>query len=162
VEARFEETSSVDSLRTSISRRGLEADKPRHQYLADEKCVPKLLGSGQCFRENDFFRVAFRFEPSRGNGIVKILQTKSSFIVLQVLDLVTTLVAFHFGAFEVNPLVGHLTVVLGPTGGVLCSKVIAVLIAMRVRKLVWVVNLFYVGVVGWNTFVLFALSHARP
>jgi hypothetical protein len=95
------------------------------------------------------------------NGIVKILQARSSFIILQVLDLATTLVAFHFGAFEVNPLVGRLTVVLGPAGGVLFSKVMAVLIAMKVRKLVWVVNLFYIGVVGWNTFVLVALSHAR-
>jgi hypothetical protein len=93
---------------------------------------------------------------------VKILQARSSFMVLQALDLVTTLVAFHFGAFEVNPLVGRLTTVLGPTGGLLCSKVAAVLIVWRVRKLVWVANLFYIGVVFWNTLILFALSHARP
>jgi hypothetical protein len=92
---------------------------------------------------------------------MKILQAKSSFIVLQVLDLVTTMVAFHFGAFEVNPLVGRLTTLLGPTGGVLCSKAVAILIALRLRRLVWVINLFYIGVVGWNTFVLLALSHAR-
>ncbi len=92
---------------------------------------------------------------------MKILQTKSGFIVLQGLDLVTTLVAFHLGAFEVNPLVGRLTMILGPTGGVLCSKVVAVVIAMRVRNLMWLVNLFYVGVVCWNTFILLALSHAR-
>ena len=91
---------------------------------------------------------------------MKILHARSSFIVLQTLDLVTTLVVFHFGAFEVNPLVGRLTIVLGPAGGVLFSKVMAVLIAMQVRKLVWVVNLFYIGVVGWNTFILLALSHA--
>ena len=90
-----------------------------------------------------------------------ILQAKSSFIALQVLDLLTTLVAFHFGAFEVNPLVGHLTAALGPTGGVLFIKVIAVLIALRVRKLLWVVNLFYAGVVCWNTSVVLTLSHIR-
>ena len=90
-----------------------------------------------------------------------ILQAKTSFIVLQALDLVTTLVAFHFGAFEVNPVVGHLVAVLGPTSGVLCSKVVAVIIAFRVRKLMWVVNLFYTGLVGWNTFVLLALSHTK-
>jgi len=44
----------------------------------------------------------------------EILQAKSSFVVLQLLDLLTTLAAFHFGAFEVNPLVGHLTTLLGP------------------------------------------------
>jgi hypothetical protein len=70
---------------------------------------------------------------------------------------VTTLVAFHFGAFEVNPLVGHLAALLGPTGGVLFSKVVAVLIAFRVRKLMWVVNLFYIGIVCWNVLILLAL-----
>jgi len=91
-----------------------------------------------------------------------ILQAKSTFIVLQMLDLVTTLVAFHFGAFEVNPLVGHLTAVLGPTGGVLFGKVGAILIAFRVRRLMWVVNLFDTGVVCWNTLMVIALSsHAR-
>jgi hypothetical protein len=75
------------------------------------------------------------------------MQAKSSFFVLQALDLATTLVAFHFGAFEVNPLVGRLTTLLGPTGGVLASKVIAVFVALRLRKLLWVANLFYLGVV---------------
>jgi Domain of unknown function (DUF5658) len=92
---------------------------------------------------------------------VRVLQARSSFIVLQVLDLVTTLVAFHFGAFEVNPLVGHLTTLLGPAAGIVASKIIAVLIAMGVRRRIWVVNLFYTGVVCWNTYVVLALSHAR-
>ena len=90
-----------------------------------------------------------------------ILHSKYSFIILQVLDLVTTLVAFHFGAFEVNPLVGHLTTRLGPTGGVLLSKLVAVVIATRVRKLLWVANLLYLGIVCWNTFILLALSHIK-
>jgi Domain of unknown function (DUF5658) len=93
--------------------------------------------------------------------MVKIFQAKSSFIVLQALDLVTTLIAFHFGAFEMNPLVAKLTTVLSPAAGLVVSKMIAVLIAFRMRKLLWVVNLFYVGVVCWNTLVLFALSYAH-
>ena len=88
------------------------------------------------------------------------MQAKSSFFVLQALDLATTLVAFHFGAFEVNPLVGRLTTLLGPTGGVLAGKVVAVLIALRLRKLLWVANLFYLGVVCWNTFIVLILSHS--
>ncbi|HEX3352950.1 MAG: DUF5658 family protein [Terriglobales bacterium] len=91
----------------------------------------------------------------------EILQAKSSFIVLQVLDLLTTLLAFHFGAFEVNPLVGRLVSVLGPAGGVLVSKVVAILIAFRMRKLLWIVNLFYIGIVIWNMLVVSLLSHAR-
>ncbi len=90
---------------------------------------------------------------------MKILRARSSFIVLQVLDLVTTLIAFHYGAFEVNPLVARLSVFFGPTGGVVASKIAAVLIALGVQKRLWIVNLFYTGVVCWNIFVLVALSH---
>ena len=95
----------------------------------------------------------------KGTNIADIFASRSFFIVLQALDLVTTLIAFHFGAFEVNPLVGRLTTTFGRPGGVLFSKVIAVLIIFRVRKLMWFANLFYLGVVCWNTVVLLALSH---
>ena len=91
--------------------------------------------------------------------IVDVLSARSSFIVLQVLDLTTTLIAFHYGAFEVNPFVGRLTNIFGPTGGVLFSKVIAVLIFFRMRKLMWVANLFYLGVVCWNTIILLGFAH---
>ena len=43
---------------------------------------------------------------------------------------------------------------------VLASKVVAVLIALRLRKLLWVANLFYLGVVCWNTFIVLILSHS--
>lgn len=102
---------------------------------------------------------AFRFQGLKGMKIADVLTARSSFIVLQLLDLTTTLVAFHYGAFEVNPLVGRLTHIFGPTGGVLFSKAIAVLIIFRVRKLMWAANLFYLGVVCWNTIVLFGLAH---
>jgi hypothetical protein len=88
---------------------------------------------------------------------MKVLNARSTFIVLQVLDLLTTLAAFHVGAFEINPLVGSLTSLLGPVWGVVCSKLIAVVIAFRVRRLVWVVNLFYTGVIFWNLIVLISL-----
>ena len=92
--------------------------------------------------------------------ISNVLDARSSFVALQALDLITTLLAFHFGAFEMNPLVGRLTALFGPAGGVVFSKVVAVLIVLRVRKLMWFANLFYFGVVCWNTFILLALSHA--
>ena len=91
--------------------------------------------------------------------IADVLTSRLSFIVLQVLDLTTTLIAFHYGAFEVNPLVGRLTKIFGPIGGVLFSKVFAVLIIFRVRKLMWVANLFYVGVVCWNTLALLGFAY---
>ena len=87
-----------------------------------------------------------------------ILRSHWTFVGLQFLDLTTTLAAFHYGAFEVNPLVANLTQHLGRFRGVAASKVMAVFIAFGVRRLVWVVNLFYAGVVAWNVFVLVALS----
>jgi hypothetical protein len=94
-------------------------------------------------------------------NVVTILQAKATFVVLQVLDFFTTMLAFHVGAFEVNPLVAHLNVLFGPVGGVLASKVIAVIIALGVRKRLWMVNVFYVGVVCWNVVILSLLSLVR-
>jgi hypothetical protein len=89
---------------------------------------------------------------------MKLLRGRPTFVILQLLDLLTTLAAFHVGAFEINPLVAKLTAYFGPVGGVLCSKVIAVLLALRLRRLLWVANVFYAGIVIWNLIVLFALS----
>ena len=92
------------------------------------------------------------------NEAVRLLRSRYSFVVLQVLDLATTLLAFHMGAFEVNPLVARMGHWMGPLGGVLCSKVITCLIVLRVRRLVWIANLFYTGVICWNCVILVALS----
>src|ERR1700747_134253 len=91
----------------------------------------------------------------------RILQSRWTFAALQVLDLLTTLVAFQAGAFEVNPFVTHLTVQFGRFRGVLISKLIAIAIAMGVRRLVWVVNIFHTAVVGWNVAVLTLLYMKR-
>ena len=96
---------------------------------------------------------------SRSEGFKRILRSRWTFVGLQVLDLLTTLYAFHAGALEVNPFVAHLTMLFGRFRGVLVSKLIAVAIAMGVRRLLWVVNLIYIGIVGWNliTITFFAL-----
>jgi hypothetical protein len=86
--------------------------------------------------------------------LTRVLRSRWTFVALQILDLLTTLAAFHVGASEINPLVAHLTLKFGRLRGVLISKVIAVAIAMGVRRLVWVVNLFYTLVVGWNLVVM--------
>ena len=95
------------------------------------------------------------------NETAKVLRSRYTFVVLQVLDLATTLLAFELGAFEMNPLVARLAGFLGPIGGVLCSKAIACLIIFRVRRLMWLANIIYTGVVFWNCVILFALSHAH-
>ncbi len=96
---------------------------------------------------------------SRSEGFKRILRSRWTFIGLQVLDLFTTLYAFHAGALEVNPFVAHLTMLFGRFRGVLVSKLVAVVIAMGVRRLLWVINLIYIGIVGWNliTIAFFAL-----
>ncbi len=93
----------------------------------------------------------------RSAGIAKILRSRWTFLGLQILDLLTTLAAFHAGALEVNPLVAQLTLSFGRFHGVLISKLIAVAIAMGVRRLVWVINIFYTGVVCWNIIVIVLL-----
>ena len=92
---------------------------------------------------------------------LRTLNTRSSFILLQVLDLLTTLTAFRVGGFEVNPLVASLTVHFGRVGGVVLSKAIAVLLMLGIRKRLWVVNLFYVGVICWNVVVVVSLVLRR-
>ena len=56
-----------------------------------------------------------------------------------------------------NPLVAHLTVMFGRVRGVVISKLIAVALAMGVKRLIWVVNLFYTAIIFWNLIVLFFL-----
>jgi hypothetical protein len=91
------------------------------------------------------------------SGVRKILFSRWTFVALQVLDLSTTLIAFRLGAMEVNPLVAHLTVYFGRTGGVVASKLIAIAIAMGVKRRIWMINLFYAGIIVWNVLVLFTL-----
>ena len=88
---------------------------------------------------------------------MRTLNTRSSFILLQLLDLFTTLAAFRAGRFELNPLVASLTIHFGRVGGILLSKVIAVLLMLGVRRRLWMVNLFYIGVICWNVVVVVSL-----
>lgn len=88
----------------------------------------------------------------------KLANSHWTFVGLQGLDLLTTMIAFRMGAFEVNPLVAHLTVTFGRFGGVLLSKLIAIGIAMGVRKLLWVINIFYVVIILWNSINLLSAS----
>ena len=86
----------------------------------------------------------------------KIWNSHWTFIGLQALDLLTTMLAFRMGAYEVNPLVAHLTLVFGRFRGVLISKLIAIGIAMGVRRLLWVINVFYAIIILWNSMTLLA------
>lgn len=97
---------------------------------------------------------ALGMRNSQSEVVKQILRSRWTFVGLQVLDLLTTLYAFRTGALEVNPLVAHLTRMFGYFRGVLISKLIAVAIAMGVRRLIWVVNLLYVVIVVWNLIMI--------
>lgn len=92
------------------------------------------------------------------SGFNKVVNSRWTFVGLQALDLLTTMLAFRMGAFEVNPLVAHLTVTFGRFRGVLFSKLMAIVIAMGVRKLLWIVNILYAAIVLWNSINLLGLS----
>ena len=96
--------------------------------------------------------------PQWLNILRKLLRSRWTFVTLQVLDLLTTLAAFHMGGFEASPLVAKLTERFGGFRGVLISKLISLMIALGVSRLIWVVNLFYTAVVCWNVAVLIILS----
>src|SRR5437667_9333465 len=87
---------------------------------------------------------------------LRTLNTRSIFILLQVLDLLTTLAAFRAGGFEVNPLVASLTIHFGRVGGVVLSKLIAVLLMWGVRTRLRLVNVFDIGVSFWTVVVVLA------
>ena len=98
--------------------------------------------------------LVFDVQSSRSQLFQRVLRSRWTFVVLQVLDLLTTLYAFHAGALEVNPLVARLTLLFGRFGGVLMSKLIAIAIVMGIRKRLWIINLIYIGIVGWNLLMI--------
>ncbi len=84
------------------------------------------------------------------------------FLYLQVLDLLTTLVGFRFGAAEASPFIGWL-MQWGPAVGVAASKVIALGIASVClwtgkRRVIHWISYWYAGLVIWNLIII--LVHA--
>jgi hypothetical protein len=84
------------------------------------------------------------------------------FILLQVMDLGTTLAAFALGGQENNPVVAHVMAV-GPVGGLLISKLavigIAILgAALHKQRGLRVANFAYTGVIAWNATVIARLA----
>lgn len=84
-----------------------------------------------------------------------------SFLYLQVLDLITTMVGFRVGASEASPFIAKLIHISSPLAGVAAAKFIAFAIAglclfTKRRKLVTWINYWYAGLVIWNLVVILA------
>jgi hypothetical protein len=80
------------------------------------------------------------------------------FVFLQVLDLLTTLVGFRFGASEASPFV-RLLMNAGPAAGVAASKLLAlalggVCIWLNKHYLLRWANYWFGGLVVWNLCVI--------
>jgi hypothetical protein len=83
------------------------------------------------------------------------------FAGLQIVDLVTTLAVLHLGGAEQNRLVLGL-MLPGTLFGLLCAKLIALGIGAFCelsgrRRVLWVANTVYVGLMAWNVDVLIRL-----
>ena len=81
-----------------------------------------------------------------------------AFIVLQALDVLTTVLVIRVGGGrELNPLMCKFVALFGLIGGLIAAKVFAVAIALRLRKLMPVANLLFAAVVAWNFLILVSL-----
>jgi hypothetical protein len=86
----------------------------------------------------------------------------ATFILLQVMDLSTTLTAFALGGQENNPFVAHIMAV-GPVRGLLISKLAVTGIAVAAAALrrhrgLRMANFAYSGIVAWNVTVIARLA----
>jgi hypothetical protein len=82
----------------------------------------------------------------------------SVFVVLQVLDILTTMLGLQLGAQEGSMFLGRL-MRAGPVAALLIAKILAVLlvaVAMRFKRprVVVFLNYWFAGVVSWNLGVI--------
>jgi hypothetical protein len=87
------------------------------------------------------------------------------FVILQVLDVLSTLHAFSLGGGESNPLVSRM-LTIGPVTGLVVAKLIvtglaSTLVRMGGGRGLRVINLAYSGVVLWNVSVILRLMLQR-
>ena len=91
-----------------------------------------------------------------------MLNPLSFFILLQVLDVATTLIALALGGSENNPIVAHIMAV-GPVGGLLVSKaaVIGLAVAgtfLKKERGIRKANVAFCAIVAWNLSIIVRLS----
>jgi hypothetical protein len=93
--------------------------------------------------------------PTRTMSVALIV-----FIGLQGMDLLTTLLAFSRGGIELNPVVRSLIPWTGRVLAIFASKVILIsliLLYSRRKRVLYLGNILYTAVVGWNLAIIIAL-----
>jgi hypothetical protein len=103
--------------------------------------------------------------PIKNTQPRKMLNSKVLFITLQACDLLTTVGCFHFGLVEKNPVNVYMIGALGPTMGLLVSKLlvcaVVLPITLSLRQSLTIPNVIYSGVVMWNLLLVSLLTLAR-
>jgi len=87
------------------------------------------------------------------------------FVYLQLLDFLTTLVGFRFGASEVSPFITKLIHATSPALGVAASKLVGLgigglCVAMNRARLVGWINYWYAALIVWNLCVILTAGNA--
>jgi len=85
--------------------------------------------------------------------LLKQRPSVSVFVLLQVLDVLTTLIGLHLGAGEASLFISRLMRV-GPVPALMVSKILAVILVMialrRYPRIVVMANFWFAAVVTWN------------
>src|SRR2546425_9856781 len=90
---------------------------------------PDSLASGVPFATTTVCRA--------GTQMTKIFQAKWSFVALHLLDLATTLFAFHLGGYAMNPLAARMTAIFARIGGAALTNALPCLISLRGPGPLW-------------------------
>lgn len=88
------------------------------------------------------------------------------FVILQTLDILTTLIGLNVGAHEASLFVGRL-MNAGPVAGLLISKILAVAlvaVALKFRRprVIVFLNSWFAAVVSWNLVLIVGLELGFP
>lgn len=84
------------------------------------------------------------------------------FVILQTLDVLTTLIGLRIGAQEASIFVGRM-MSIGPVAGLLISKILGVLLvalALKFRRgrVIVFLNYWFAAVVSWNLFTIVSVG----
>ena len=87
------------------------------------------------------------------------------FVLLQVLDVMTTLVGLHIGGTELSPFIAWVIGVTDPMTGLTMAKLIGFGIAgvclwLRLPRVIHVANYFCAGLVIWNLYQILGALRA--
>ncbi len=86
-----------------------------------------------------------------------------TFLALQALDVLTTIMGLRAGASEGSAFISRL-MMLGPVQGLLISKALSIVLVSSVvafgkGRLMRILNPWYAIVVTWNLIIIFRLAH---